>query len=65
MVTLTQAQQHLIRWLKVMKVEKDEMIGIMSLLKTPAQRDEMMKWLTHNQKATPTEILKKAIEFSD
>lgn len=30
MVVLTPAQQHLIRWLKVMGVKKDEMLGIMS-----------------------------------
>ena len=64
MIELTPAQQYLIKWLKVMKVGKEEMIGIMMLLKTPIQMDEMMDWLCHHQKATPSEIVGKALEIS-
>ena len=54
---LTPAQKHLIKWLKVMKCSEDETIGIMLLMDTPKKRDDLMRWLAKNQKATPSEIL--------
>ena len=63
-VTLTPAQLHLIKWLKVMKVEEDEMVGVMLLLQTALQREKMMEWLSQHHAATPSEILGKAMEIS-
>ena len=65
MVILTPAQKHLIKWLKVMKVEEDEMIGIMFLMDTPKKRDDLMMWMSHHQQATPSDILGKALEISE
>lgn len=64
MVVLTPAQQHLIKGLKIMRVEEDEMIGIMLLMDTPEKQDQLMMWMSKNQKATPSDILGKAMEIS-
>ena len=64
MVVLTPAQQHLIRGLKIMGVEQDEMVGIMLLMDTPKKRDKLMMWMSKNEGATPSDILGKAMEIS-
>lgn len=64
MAAMTPAQKHLIQWLKVMRVEEDEMVGIMFLMDTPKKRDNLMMWMSHHPKATPSEILGKAMEIS-
>ncbi len=61
---LTPAQKHLIKWLKVMKVEEDEMIGIMTLMDTAKKRDELMMWMSKHPEATPSDILGKAMEIA-
>ena len=62
---LTPAQKYLIKWLKVMKCSEDETIGIMLLMDTPKKRDDLMQWLTKNQKATPSEILGISLDIAD
>ena len=62
---LTPAQKYLIKWLKVMKCSEDETIGIMILMDTPKKRDDLMQWLTKNQKATPSEILGISLDIAD
>ena len=64
MVILTPAQQHLIKWLKVVGVEEDEMVGIMLLMNTPKKRDDLMMWMFQHKEATPSDILGKAMEIS-
>lgn len=58
---LTPAQKHLIRWLKVMDVGEN-MICLMLLMDKPRKRDQLMCWKTENQVATPSNIMRKALE---
>ena len=60
---LTQAQKHLIHWLKVMGVQEDDMVGIMLLMDTPKKRDTLMCWMAENQTATPSDIIGKAMDI--
>ena len=56
-MALTPAEKHLIRWLKVMGVTEEEVIGIMLFLDTPEKRDKMMAWMAENPKVTPSDLL--------
>ena len=60
---LTPAQKHLIRGLKVMGVQEDDMVGIMLLMDTPKKRDTLMCWMAENQTATPSDIIGKSMDI--
>ena len=57
---LTPAQKHLIRWLKVMGVQEDDMVGIMLLMDTPKKHDTRMCWMAENQTANRTVFIQAA-----
>ncbi len=60
---LTPAQKHLIRGLKVMGVQENDVIGIMLLMDTPKKRDDLMRWMAENRTATPSDIIGKAMDI--
>ncbi len=61
---LTPAQKHLICWLKVMGMNEDDVIGIMLLMDTPKKRDDLMRWMAENRTATPSDIIRKAMDIA-
>ena len=61
---LSPAQKHLIKWLKLMDCSMDEAVGIMLLLRTPKQRDDMMLWMSKHPAATPSDLIGKALEIT-
>ena len=61
---LTEAQKHLIRGLLIFGVEKDAIVGIVSILKEPEQQDAMMEWMSEHEGATTSEILRKTAELA-
>lgn len=63
-MTLTPAEKHLIKWLKLMKCSEDETVGIMLLLNTPAYLDEMMQWMTKHPEATPSDLIGNALTIT-
>ena len=60
---LTMAQKHLIAGLRLFGVERDAIVGIVSMLETPEQQDEMMEWMSTNVGADTAQILRKAAEL--
>lgn len=61
---LSMAQKHLITGLRIFGVEKDAIVGIVSMLPNPAQLDAMMEWMCQNEGAKATEVMKKATELA-
>ena len=61
---LTRAQQHLIRWLKVIGCSEDETVGIILMADTPEKRDELMDFMAENpEEVTPQDVLTKLAEI--
>ena len=67
MTTLTKKEKALIGILKTMKVNKAATLHIMDIVytKTEEKMDALVKYIKHNQQATPEEIKTKAIEIAD
>ena len=61
---LTPAQKHLIRWLKVIGAEEDEVIGIMLLMDTPEKRDRLMSWMAENLEITVSDVIEKSLDIA-
>ena len=57
MAELTNAQKHLIHWLKIIGMSEDETVGIMVAMKTPRQRDLLMSWMADHREATKSDII--------
>ncbi len=62
---LTQTQELLIDGLKVFKVKKDLIIGILLMLQEEDQQMELMEWMSNHEGATPSQILQQATEIAN
>lgn len=56
-MALTLAEIHLVHGFKLFGMTETEVIGAMLALRTPEQQDEMLRWMTENPKATPSDLL--------
>ena len=63
MMELSETQKLLVNGLKLFKVEKECIVGIMLMLKEEDQMWDMMDCMADNLKATQEELLLKATEI--
>lgn len=56
---LTRQEKFLIDTLKALKLNEEETIGALALLKTPQMKDELLDWIAENQTATNQELMNK------
>ena len=63
MMELSETQKLLVNGLKLFKVEKECIVGIMLMLKEEDQMWDMMDYMADNLKATQEELLLKATEI--
>ena len=64
-MTDTEVEETLIIGLKSFQMEVDEAIGIMLMLKDKReQQEELILWMHNNQKATPSDILGRAMKIA-
>lgn len=61
---LTEAQKHLIRGLLIFSVEKDAIIGIVSILRTEQQQCTMMERMSEHEGAMTSGILRKTADLA-
>jgi hypothetical protein len=61
---LTPAQKHLIHGLKLFGLSLEDTIGIMLAMDTPEKRDELMRWMVENTKATPSQVVEKTMDIA-
>jgi len=62
-MALTGQEKFLISTMKALNISVDDTIGILAILKTTQQRDELLDWIATNLTATEREIMNKVGEI--
>ena len=58
-MALTNTQKHLIVGLRILGIDSDTTLGIVSALPDPKQQDAIMNWLCEHKGLTTSKILKQ------
>ena len=64
-MALTKTQKHLIVSLRILGIDSDTTLGIVSALPYPKQQDAIMNWLCEHKGITTSKILKQVALLAD